>query len=53
MEEQCGLREGRGCNDAIYCLRSIMEMAKRKEVNMHACFVDLSKAYYSVVRRLA
>jgi hypothetical protein len=37
MEEQCGFREGRGCNDAIYCLKRVFEMAKRKQVNMHAC----------------
>jgi hypothetical protein len=30
-----------------------MEMAKRKQVNMHACFVDLSKAYDCVDRHLA
>ena len=53
LELQCGFRNGRSCNDAIFCMRLLHEHAVRNKQPMLTCFVDLSKAYNSVDRRLA
>lgn len=53
LEGQCGFRKGRGCNDAIFTLKSLLERAHRKDTPVQLCFIDLSKAYDSVDRDLA
>ena len=53
MEEQCGFRTGRSCNDAIFILQGLCELTSNVGHDIHTCFVDLSSAYGSVDRRLA
>ena len=53
MEGQCGFRKGRSCNDAIFSLNGLCELTTRTGNELHACFIDLSKAYDSVDRSLA
>ena len=53
LEQQCGFRAGRSCNDAIFSMRLLQEHAIRNKQPMLAAFVDLSKAYDSVDRELA
>ena len=53
MEGQCGFRKGRSCNDAIFSLNGLCELTSRTGNELHACFIDLSKAYDSVDRSLA
>ncbi len=52
-EVQCGFRRGRGCADAIHCLRSISETAVAFKRPISACFFDISKAYDSADRSVA
>ncbi len=53
LEGQCGFRKGRGCTDAIFSLKSLLERAHRRDKPVQLCFIDLSKAYDSVDRDLA
>ena len=53
MEEQCGFRKGRSCNDAIFSLKGLCELTGKTGNDLHTCFIDLSKAYDSVDRPLA
>ena len=43
----------RSCNDAIFSLNGLSELTKKTGNKLHACFIDLSKAYDSVDRPLA
>ncbi|BDA47039.1 probable craniofacial development protein 2 at N-terminal half [Coccomyxa sp. Obi] len=52
-ETQSGFRAGRGCTDAIFCLKLLYERALRKQKPVYTCFIDLSKAYDSADRQLA
>ena len=52
-ETQSGFRPGRGCNDAIFCLKMLYERALLKQKPVFTCFIDLSKAYDSANRQLA
>ena len=49
-ENQCGFRKGRGCNDQIYTLQSLMKKAREFHQPLYVCFIDLRKAYDSVNR---
>ena len=53
LEGQCGFRKGRSCNDAIFSLNGLAELTHKTGNELHACFVDLNKAYDSVDRLLA
>ena len=53
LEGQCGFRKGRSCNDAIFSLNGLAELTHKTGNELHACFIDLSKAYDSVDRPLA
>ena len=53
MEGQCGFREGRSCNDALFCLNSLCELTGGTSNEFYASFIDPSKAYGSVDRPLA
>ena len=53
-ETQSDFRPGRGCNDAIFCLKMLCERALLKQKPVFTCFIDLSKkAYDSANRQLA
>ena len=52
LEQQSGFRPARGCNDAIFCLRALLESAAERHTRVCIAFVDLSKAYDSVDRSL-
>lgn len=49
-ECQAGFRKGRSCQDMIFTLRMLRGYANEYRVPMHACFVDLKKAYDSIDR---
>ena len=53
LEGQCGFQKGRSCNDAIFSLNGLCELTGKTGDELHACFIDLSKAYDSVDRPLA
>ena len=53
LDVQCGFRSDRGCNDAIFGLRRLHEEAMRKGQAVFTSFIDLSKAYDSIDRKLA
>lgn len=47
-ESQCGFRVGRGCPDAIFCVRQLIEKAYEHHSSIFLVFIDLYKAYDSV-----
>ena len=49
-EAQCGFRPGRGCSDAIFTVRHLVEKAFEHRVKLFCLFIDLRKAYDSVPR---
>ena len=49
-ESQCGFRKGRGCNDAIFTARQLVEKCREHHNSLFIMFVDLRKAYDSVPR---
>jgi hypothetical protein len=49
-ESQCGFRKGRGSNDQIFSLCTLMEKAREFHQPLYLCFIDLRKAYDSVNR---
>jgi hypothetical protein len=49
-EEQCVFRKKRGTIDMLLVTRQIAELSKRSGEDLHAVFVDLTKAYYTVNR---
>src|ERR1700755_2886271 len=50
-EEQGGFREGRGCVDQVFTLRTIVEKLREKERVGYVCFMNLEKAYDRVCRK--
>ena len=50
MEEQAGVRVGRGCRDQICVMRQLAEKTIEKDGKMNAAFIDLEKAYDKVSR---
>ena len=53
LEPQCGFRPGRGCADALFCLRSVCSSAYNKDKSLYICMLDLTKAFDSADRDLA
>ena len=49
-ESQCGFRPSRGTADQLFSMRRVMELARAHQVQAHAAFVDLRKAFDSVPR---
>ena len=49
-ESQCGFRQGRGCADQLFSLRTMMEKAREYHQPIYVCFIDLRRAYDSVHR---
>ena len=50
-ESQCGFRPGRGCADAIFSIRQLIEKSYEHRQKLFCVFVDLKKAYDSVPRQ--
>ena len=44
-ETQAGFRKGRGTRDHICSMRLIIEKCREYNVDLHACFIDYSKAF--------
>ncbi|XP_065182367.1 uncharacterized protein LOC135813077 [Sycon ciliatum] len=49
-ESQCGFRRNRGCADAIFSVRQLVEKSYEHRSKLFCVFVDLPKAYDSVPR---
>ena len=47
---QAGFRQGRGCTDQVFTLRSIINKHLDKDKKVYCAFMDLEKAYDRVVR---
>ena len=45
LEEQAGIRSGRGCIDHIFIIRQLAEKYLEKDKKMYAAFIDMEKAY--------
>jgi hypothetical protein len=53
LEVQNGFRGNRGCADAMFVLRRIIDQHVIKNKQLHICFIDIAKAYDSVDRDTA
>ena len=47
-EEQYGFMEGKGTNNAIYILRTLIERSIEKQKDIYLCFIDYTKAFDKV-----
>lgn len=50
MRTQFGFRSGMGCNDGIYMLKQMQEVAETSDKKLYVCFVDLTAAFDHVNR---
>ena len=51
-EEQSGFRPNRSTADIMFVIRRLHEQARKKQIPLYVCFIDLTKAYDSVDRTL-
>ena len=51
-EEQSGFRPNRSTTDIMFLIRRLQESARKKQIPLYVCFIDLTKAYDSVDRTL-
>ena len=51
-EEQSGFRPNRSTTDIMFVIRRLQELARKKQIPLYVCFIDLTKAYDSVGRTL-
>ena len=51
-EEQCGFKPQRSTVDMMFVLRRLQELARKKDIPLYMCYIDLTKAYDSVDRSL-
>ena len=51
-EEQSGFRPNRSTTDIMFVVRRLQELARKKQIPLYACFIDLTKAYNSIDRTL-
>ena len=51
-ETQCGFRKCRGTVDMMFCARQLIEKCKEQNRKLYMVFIDLSKAYDTVSRKL-
>ena len=47
-EEQSGFRPNCSTTDMMFVIRRLQELARKKRIPLHVCFIDLTKAYDSV-----
>jgi hypothetical protein len=50
IETQLGSQPGRGCRDALYILRSLLQVRRKHTLPSWALFVDLEKAFDTLSR---
>ena len=51
-KEQSGFRPNRFTTDTMIVIRRLQELARKKQIPLYVCFIDLTKAYDSVDRTL-
>ena len=51
-ESQCGFRPNRGTTDMVFSLRQLQEKCIEQNLDLYHCFIDLSKAFDTVNRKL-
>ena len=49
---QFGFRSGMGCNDGVYMLKQLQEIASKSQRKLYVCFIDLTAAFDHVNREL-
>ena len=49
-KEQTGFRPNRSTTDMMFVVHRLQELARKKQIPLYACFIDLTKAYDSVDR---
>ena len=49
-EEQSGFPPNRSTTDMMFVIRRLQELARKKQISLDVCFIDLTKAYDSVDR---
>ena len=53
LPEECGcFRPNRSTTDMMFLIRRLQELARKKQIPLYVCFIDLPKAYDSVDRTL-
>ena len=48
-EEQSGFRPNRSTTDTMFVIRRLQELAQKKQLPLYLCFIDLTKAYDSLI----
>ena len=51
-EEQSGFRPKHSTTDMMFVIHRLQELARKKQIPLYVCFIDLTKAYDSVDRTL-
>ena len=51
-EEQSGFRPNRSTTDIMFVIRRLQKLARKKQIPLYVCCIDLTKAYDSVDRTL-
>ena len=51
-EEHSGSQPNRSTTDIMFVIRRLQELARKKQIPLFVCFIDLTKAYDSVDRTL-
>ena len=51
-EEQSGFRPNRSATDMMFMILRLQELARKKQIPLYVCLIDLTKAYDSVDRTL-
>ena len=49
-DSQCGFRPGRSTVDMVFTVREIQEKCTEQQMDLFACFIDLTKAFDTVNR---
>ena len=49
-EEQSGFRPKRSTTDMIFVIRRLQELAREKRIPLYVCFIELTKAYDSLIQ---